>query len=134
MSNRPVIEYVRQYFDPQQWRSTIHAYSDSAGVEKLNLVVISGQGDEQKAELTLACHTDTVPFAPEWSDAVRPAMCDGNLYGRGSLRRKRLFGMRVGGCARTGYGPVRSPVGDCAYRRRGNRVRRCETSGRITGV
>ncbi|MBV8807892.1 MAG: acetylornithine deacetylase [Acidobacteriaceae bacterium] len=84
MSNRAVIEYAREYFDPQRWRSTIYAYPDSAGIEKLNLVAITGRGDERSAELPLVCHTDTVAFADDWSEAVRPAVRDGKLYGRGS--------------------------------------------------
>ncbi len=84
MSNRPVIESVQQYFQPPQWRSTTHAYRDGAATEKLNLVSITASADEPRAELTLVCHTDTVPFPSEWSEAVRPAIRDGKLYGRGS--------------------------------------------------
>jgi acetylornithine deacetylase len=36
------------------------------------------------AELALVCHTDTVPFDPEWKEAVHPAIRGGKLYGRGS--------------------------------------------------
>jgi acetylornithine deacetylase len=30
------------------------------------------------------CHTDTVPFDPDWSEAVNPQVRKGKLYGRGS--------------------------------------------------
>ena len=52
-----------------------------AGVEKINLVAVTRRGI---AELAFVCHTDTVPYDPEWSEAVRPVIRGGKLYGRGS--------------------------------------------------
>ncbi len=91
LPNRPVIEYAQQYLDPAQWHSTLHVYRDSAGFEKVNLVAFAGSGNERNAELALVCHTDTVPFDAEWSEAVRPAVRDGKLYGRGSCDVKSFL-------------------------------------------
>jgi acetylornithine deacetylase len=79
MSNVPVIEYAARYLEG--WKVDRYAYRDAAGVEKVNLVAVTKRG---VAELALVCHTDTVPFDPEWAEAVRPVIRGGKLYGRGS--------------------------------------------------
>jgi acetylornithine deacetylase len=91
MSNLPVIDYVQKYLDPEQWRSRLHVYRDSAGVEKVNLVAFAGPGKGRSAELALVCHTDTVPFDAEWIEAVRPVVRDCRLYGRGSCDVKSVL-------------------------------------------
>jgi acetylornithine deacetylase len=79
MSNVPVIDYAAKYLEG--WKIDRYAYRDAAGVEKVNLVAVTKRG---VAELALVCHTDTVPFDPEWAEAVRPVIRGGKLYGRGS--------------------------------------------------
>ncbi len=79
MSNLPVIEYAEQFLEG--WKATRFPYRDAAGVEKINLVASTRPGI---AELALVCHTDTVPYDPDWAEAVRPAIRGGKLYGRGS--------------------------------------------------
>lgn len=78
LSNVPVIDYARRCFDPGVWNVELYPYQ---GGEKVNLVATTGAGP---VELALVCHTDTVPFDPAWSEATRPAIRDGHLYGRGS--------------------------------------------------
>ncbi len=79
LANRPVIEYVEKRLTG--WKIKRYPYRDAAGVEKINLVAATKPG---MAELALVCHTDTVPYDPEWREAVRPAIRGGKLYGRGS--------------------------------------------------
>ena len=81
MSNRPVIDYALRTLDPRRWKTRLHPYSDAAGVAKFNLVARTGR---EPAELALVCHTDTVPFASDWKEAVSPRVRGGKLYGRGS--------------------------------------------------
>lgn len=83
VSNRPVIEYAQTYLNPALWRINLHPYYDNAGIEKVNLVATAGPS-HQMPELTLVCHTDTVPFDPAWTEAVHPVQRGGNVYGRGS--------------------------------------------------
>jgi acetylornithine deacetylase len=82
LTNRPIVDYVLPYLDPAAWTIKQHAYRDSAGTEKVNLVATTSR--RRTAELALLCHTDTVPFDPAWRDAVHPKIRNGNLYGRGS--------------------------------------------------
>jgi acetylornithine deacetylase len=79
LANGPVVEYAKTYL--AGWRIGRHPYRDAAGVEKINLVAVTKAG---KAELALVCHTDTVPYDAEWTEAVRPVIRGGKLYGRGS--------------------------------------------------
>ncbi len=84
MANQPVIEYVTRHLDPRVWKLQQHSYTDPAGTPKTNLVAIAGNAAEHRAELTFVCHTDTVPFDPDWTEAVHPVVRDGRIYGRGS--------------------------------------------------
>jgi acetylornithine deacetylase len=82
MSNRPMINYVLGQLNPQAWKTALYPYRDAAGLEKVNLVAVTASN--RTAELTLVCHTDTVPYDPAWSEAVHPRVRGGKLYGRGS--------------------------------------------------
>lgn len=79
LSNVPVMNYALKFLDG--WKIDRYPYSDPAGTAKLNLVAATKGGP---AELALVCHTDTVPFEPEWAEAVNPKIRAGKLYGRGS--------------------------------------------------
>jgi len=80
LSNVPVINYALQFL--KDWKIDRYPYTDAAGTAKLNAVAMTQPARE--AELALVCHTDTVPFEPDWNDAVNPRVAKGNLYGRGS--------------------------------------------------
>ena len=79
MSNARVTEYAEQHLEG--WNIKRYPYRDAAGVEKINLVATTRPGI---AELALVCHTDTVPYDAGWTEAVRPLIRGGKLYGRGS--------------------------------------------------
>ena len=84
MSNQPVIDYVLPYLDRSRWAVELHNYFDPSGNLKTNLVAVSQSVAGAPAELAFVCHTDTVPFEPDWQAAVHPVIQDGRLYGRGS--------------------------------------------------
>lgn len=86
LSNRPVIEYAKQALNDTGWTTRELAYSDAAGVEKLNLVCApAGQNvNRQDVDLAFFCHTDTVPCAAGWTRAIDPFVDGGNLYGCGA--------------------------------------------------
>jgi acetylornithine deacetylase len=79
LSNRPVIEYAEKHL--AGWRIKKYTYRDAGGPEKINLVATTKPG---LAELAFVCHTDTVPYDAAWTEAVRPVIRGGKLYGRGS--------------------------------------------------
>jgi acetylornithine deacetylase len=65
------------------------SYRDRGGVEKTNLVARVGQADS--IELALVGHTDTVPFDPQWTEALRLHEKDGKLFGRGACDTKAFI-------------------------------------------
>ncbi|HLH40902.1 MAG TPA: acetylornithine deacetylase [Bryobacteraceae bacterium] len=79
LSNVPVVNYALNFL--QGWKIERHPYTDPAGTAKLNVVARTRPGI---AGLALVCHTDTVPFDPDWKEAVNPKIRGGKLYGRGS--------------------------------------------------
>src|ERR1700693_651607 len=81
ISNRPVIEYSLQYFDPNLWMIDLYPYRDATGIAKVNLIARTKHNADSTAELSLVCHTDTVPFDPSWKEAVHPVLRDGKVYG-----------------------------------------------------
>ena len=90
MSNRPVIDYALGHLNPDVWHTRLYPYRDAAGTDKINLVATTGN-PQDKAELVLVCHTDTVPFDPAWDEAVHPVVRNGKLYGRGSCDVKAFL-------------------------------------------
>jgi acetylornithine deacetylase len=64
-------------------------YTDDAGVEKINLIATTGSTNQ--IELALVGHTDTVPYAPAWIDALRLTEQEGKLFGRGACDTKAFI-------------------------------------------
>jgi len=89
VSNQPVIDYALRHLDSRRWKLKQYKYRDPQGIEKSNLVAIYGRS--ARPELTLVCHTDTVPFDPAWREAVHPKVRNGRLYGRGSCDVKSFL-------------------------------------------
>lgn len=71
-SNRPVVELVKNELSPAGWLCREHPYLDDTGVEKVNLIAWAGgySAPDGRAELALVCHTDTVPYSPDWREAT----------------------------------------------------------------
>jgi acetylornithine deacetylase len=84
MSNQPVIDYAMSLLDPRLWRFHHDSYRDAAGTPKSNLIALTKNAVNPRAELAFVCHTDTVPFEAGWAEAVHPVLRCGRVYGRGS--------------------------------------------------
>lgn len=89
-SNAEVISYLKARVEAFGFRVREFPYTDERGVEKINMIALAGAEafDERQAELALVGHTDTVPFAGSWTDALRLTERDAKLYGRGSCDTK----------------------------------------------
>jgi acetylornithine deacetylase len=94
VSNRPVVEYATGVLENAGWSTRALPYLDPAGVEKVNLIAAPpGQNAaDRDVNLVFMCHTDTVPFAAEWKDALEPVLKGGNLYGCGACDVKGFLG------------------------------------------
>jgi acetylornithine deacetylase len=86
VSNRGVIDYATRVLHAAGWSSRELPYRDPASVEKVNLIAAPpGQNmDAREVDLVFMCHTDTVPYAADWTNAVDPILKDGNLHGCGA--------------------------------------------------
>jgi acetylornithine deacetylase len=109
-SNRPVIDYVTRHLDANQWRTEEHTYVDASGVSKTNLIAFPKNAPANHAELTFVCHTDTVPYDPEWTEAIRPALRDGKLYGRGSCDVKGFLSCALSALDRCDVSSLAKPL------------------------
>ena len=86
LSNRSIIDYATAVLHGTQWQTRELTYRDAAGIEKVNLIAAPpGQNlYDATAKLAFVCHTDTVPYSPDWKEAVEPFVADGMLYGCGA--------------------------------------------------
>lgn len=93
VSNRPVIDYSVEVLRDAQWQTKEMIYRDAAGVEKINLIAAPRGQDvnDPNGELAFVCHTDTVPYAPDWNKALDPFVADGQLHGCGACDVKGVL-------------------------------------------
>ncbi len=110
MSNQPVIDYVLPYLDPSQWTVELYPQHDLSGTPKVNLVAISKSMTGGTPELALVCHTDTVPFEPDWQAGIHPEIQGGRLYGRGSCDVKGFLACVLETLSRLDLSPVHKPL------------------------
>jgi acetylornithine deacetylase len=93
ISNRPLIEYARSVLHAAGWSTRELPYTDPAGEEKVNLIAAPpGQNvNDRDVDLVFMCHTDTVPYAADWTGALEPTLKDGNLHGCGACDVKAFL-------------------------------------------
>jgi acetylornithine deacetylase len=86
LSNRPVIAYAAAVLQTAGWTTREIAYIDDRGVEKVNLIAAPpGQSVTQReVDLAFFCHTDTVPYSPDWNQALHPIRSGDMLHGCGA--------------------------------------------------
>ncbi len=86
LSNRPIVEYAAAVLEQLGWQTQQMAYRDGAGVEKLNLIAAppGANAEDTAPDLAFVCHTDTVPYAADWSRALDPFVKDGQVHGCGA--------------------------------------------------
>ncbi|HBB94387.1 MAG TPA: acetylornithine deacetylase, partial [Blastocatellia bacterium] len=88
-SNADLISYLEARCKTAGFITEQFPHVDQAGVTKINLVARTGTGPD--LELALVGHTDTVPYDPAWTDALRLTEKDGKLFGRGACDTKAFI-------------------------------------------
>jgi acetylornithine deacetylase len=66
-------------------------YRDDKGIEKINLLAVASNSADTDVELVLVGHTDTVPYDPNWKEALSLTERDGKLFGRGACDTKAFI-------------------------------------------
>ena len=89
-SNAEIADYLASRASAAGFSVKRFPYMDERGISKTNVIAFSEAPENGKidAELALVGHTDTVPFAASWTDALNLTERDGKLYGRGSCDTK----------------------------------------------
>jgi acetylornithine deacetylase len=84
-SNLPVLRWVAAYLEPLDWRIEWLNWIDDMGVEKANLIArLANAATDAPIDLAFVCHTDTVPYAANWPDALKLHEHNANLHGCGA--------------------------------------------------
>jgi len=85
ISNLPLLQYVADFLTPLGWHITLQHYVDESGTPKANLIARpSPLPPSAPISLAFVCHTDTVPYSPDWPTALTLTERDGHLHGCGS--------------------------------------------------
>ncbi len=89
-SNKDLVEYLQGRCQAAGFVVQRYSYVDENQVEKINLVALAGTqfGEQTEVSLALVGHTDTVPYDPNWNEAINLTERDGKLFGRGSCDTK----------------------------------------------
>lgn len=113
-SNAEIISYLAARAEALGLRVHLLPYRDERKVEKINMIAIAGDGspvaEKIEVELAMVGHTDTVPFDPAWTDALRLTERDGKLYGRGACDTKGFIAAALTATERTNLKELRRPL------------------------
>jgi acetylornithine deacetylase len=92
-SNAEIISYLAARCEAAGFTIQRFPYVDAAGVEKINLIALAGAefNGPPPIELALVGHTDTVPYDPSWTEALRLTEKQGCLFGRGACDTKAFI-------------------------------------------
>ncbi len=99
-SNAEIISYLERRCVDRGLGCQRFSHIDENGIEKINLVAqtsvcdTSGGASQTEVcatELALVGHTDTVPYDPKWTAALKLTEKDGKLFGRGACDTKAFI-------------------------------------------
>jgi acetylornithine deacetylase len=91
-ANGPVIDYLETRCVSLGFSVQRFPYTDDNGIEKINLMAAAGpDSTNSRVELVLVGHTDTVPYDPNWTEALKLSERDGKLFGRGACDTKAFI-------------------------------------------
>ncbi len=93
ISNLEIADHLAARCEELNLRVKRFPYTDEHGVEKQNLIALSGAdfSDNTSVELALVGHMDTVPFDPNWKEALLLTEREGKLFGRGACDTKAFI-------------------------------------------
>jgi acetylornithine deacetylase len=92
-SNSEIVDYVAKRCESIGLTVKRLPYADASGVEKINLIALSGVefSNNTVVEMALVGHTDTVPYDPNWHEALQLTERERNFFGRGACDTKAFI-------------------------------------------
>jgi len=109
--NAPMIELLEGELKRLGFSTRRHCHLDAAGVEKLNLVAHAGpEPGGTNRGLALVGHTDTVPYDPDWREALLLTRDGDRLLGRGSCDTKGFIACALTAASRADLSALREPL------------------------
>ena len=94
-SNAEIISYLQTRCEARGFNIKTYSHFDGNGIEKINLVaqtsVCESPAEAGATELALVGHTDTVPYDPNWNEALQLTEVNGKLFGRGACDTKAFI-------------------------------------------
>ena len=119
-SNAAIISYLQQRCASLGLQIRTFPHVDENGEIKINLVAQTSvcdaiqQNTQAEAcatfELALVGHTDTVPYDPAWTDALRLTEQDGKLFGRGACDTKAFIAAALTAIERIDLPKLKKPL------------------------
>jgi len=89
-SNEAIVSYLEDRCERLGFKTHRFPHIDKDGAIKTNLVACT-ESEPRQIELALVGHTDTVPYDPDWTDALKLSERDGKLFGRGACDTKAFI-------------------------------------------
>ena len=112
-SNKEIIDYLADRCERIGFEVKRFPYSDDNGIEKVNLIALRGAEFAEvppQVELALVGHTDTVPYDPNWKEALTLTARDGKLYGRGACDTKAFIAAALSAIDAVGLQKLTKPL------------------------
>src|SRR6185503_8250229 len=111
-SNSAIVDYLSQRCDAIGLTIKRLPYTDASGLEKINLIALSGVefSDNTAVELALVGHTDTVPYDPKWSEALQLTEREGEFFGRGACDTKAFIAASLTAIETVELKKLRQPI------------------------
>jgi acetylornithine deacetylase len=111
-SNMEIIKWLAAHCESLGLCARLLPYTDERGVKKFNLIAVAPRAtkDDELIELALVGHTDTVPFDPNWAEALTLTERDGRLYGRGACDTKAFIAAALTAIARFDLARLKRPL------------------------
>lgn len=111
-SNLKISEYLASRVESMGLSVRRFPYQDENGVDKQNLIAVAaiGDGGTDDVELALVGHTDTVPYDPNWQEALRLSEREGKLFARGACDTKGYIAAMLEATASIDLSKLRRPL------------------------
>jgi acetylornithine deacetylase len=111
-SNAEIISYLAARCEASGFAVKRFPHTDETGTAKINLIALAGAefNDPPTIELALVGHTDTVPYDPAWTEALRLTERDGNLFGRGACDTKAFIAAALTAVESVNLSKLRKPL------------------------